>query len=178
MLLGIVFGAAGLGTVDYTLDALDSDAFCLSCHELQENIGIEYATTIHARNATGIYVTCADCHVPSSLGPKLVRKTEGLRELYHHILGTIDTPAKFEAHRMEMAQRVWTYMQATDSRECRNCHERGHFDLSAQSEKARGFHEEALSNGQTCIDCHKGVAHSLPQEITPNGAPLVASRAR
>lgn len=175
VLLGVVLGAAGLGTVDYTLDALDTDAFCLSCHELQENIGYEYETTIHARNATGIRATCADCHVPKPLVPKLARKTRGLRELYHHILGTIDTPEKFEAHRMEMAQRVWAEFEATDSRECRNCHQRAQFALAAQTPKARQFHEAALAKEETCIDCHKGVAHTLPKGITPNRKPPVAT---
>lgn len=178
ILLGALLGAVGLGTADFTLHAMDSDAFCLSCHELEENIGVEYRTTIHARNAQGIRVTCADCHVPESLGPKLLRKAQGLRELYHHVLGTIATPEKFEAHRMEMAQRVWTHMEATDSRECRSCHESARFDLAAQSEKAREFHGPALSNGKTCVDCHKGIAHSLPRGITSRAAPPGAEAAR
>ena len=37
-------------------------------------------------------------------------------------------------------------MQASDSRECRNCHA-----LECKIEK-----------GETCIDCHKGLAHHLP----------------
>jgi nitrate/TMAO reductase-like tetraheme cytochrome c subunit len=178
VLLGIVLGATGLASVEYTFHALDSDAFCLSCHELQENIGIVYQTTVHARNATGFVVGCADCHVPKPLGPKLLRKTQGLREFYHHLRGTIDTPAKFEAHRLEMAQRVWTYMESVDSRECRDCHQSGRFDLEAQSERAREFHEAALSKDETCIDCHKGIAHSLPEGITPNGEPPTAESKR
>ncbi len=54
------------------------------------------------------------------------------KELFHKIVGTVNTPEKFEAKRMEMAQRVWASMKATDSRECRNCHENVWMDLSKQ----------------------------------------------
>jgi hypothetical protein len=40
----------------------------------------------------------------------------------HYITGSIDTKEKFEAKRYELAKRVWTYMKANDSRECRHCH--------------------------------------------------------
>ena len=29
------------------------------------------------------------------------------------------------------------------------------------------MHEEAEENGFTCIDCHKGIAHSLPEGYDP-----------
>jgi hypothetical protein len=35
--------------------------------------------------------------------------------------------------------------------------------LLAQSEAAK-IMAEALKNGPTCIDCHKGIAHHLPKE--------------
>ena len=53
-------------------------------------------------------------------------------------------------------------MKATDSRECRNCHNFEYMDFTAQEARSRPRHQEAAIEGKTCIDCHKGVAHELP----------------
>ena len=94
----------------------------------------------------------------------MVRKIVASRELYHKALGTIDTPEKFESHRWVLANRVWDSMKATDSRECRNCHDYENMDLSEQDRTARKKHSRAIDEGKTCIDCHKGIAHDLPDE--------------
>ena len=55
-------------------------------------------------------------------------------------------------------------MKATDSRECRNCHQKVWMDLSAQWGGAQRNHDIAIKNGHlTCIDCHQGIAHKLPE---------------
>ena len=166
--IGVVLGAVGLTAFDFAMHATSTDEFCLSCHELQDNIGYEYEEMSHAKNARGIRVSCSDCHLPKPFVPKMMRKARAVAEIYHHLLGTIGTPEKFEAHRMRMASRVWSDMNETDSRECRDCHRADLWDLAAQSEKTRDFHVSALSKSKTCIDCHKGVAHSLPAGIDPD----------
>ncbi|VTP64886.1 Cytochrome c-type protein NapC [Serratia rubidaea] len=35
-------------------------------------------------------------------------------------------------------------------------------DITAQRPEARLQHPVAIKQGETCIDCHKGVAHILP----------------
>jgi cytochrome c-type protein NapC len=36
-------------------------------------------------------------------------------------------------------------------------------DFTAQSERAADQHSTSLADGEkTCIDCHKGIAHELP----------------
>ena len=147
------------------MHATSTDEFCLSCHELQENIGYEYETMSHAKNSLGFRATCSACHLPKPFVPKMQRKFRAVAEIYHHLLGTIDTPEKFEEHRMRMATRVWADMNQTDSRECRDCHSPDRWDLSLQSEKAQEFHVGPLAKGKTCIDCHKGLAHRLPDGI-------------
>jgi cytochrome c-type protein NapC len=89
------------------------------------------------------------------------------KDVWHEIIGTIDTPEKYEARRWEMASRVWKQMKETDSRECRNCHSFDHMDLSEQSRSARKKHDNAADDGDTCIDCHKGIAHEQPDEPDP-----------
>lgn len=162
---GIIAGAVGLFATNEILHATSTDSFCVSCHELEVNIGVDYRTRSHAVNEYGIRATCADCHIAHAIVPKLIRKAEAVREIYHHVLGTIDTPEKFEAHRMYMATRVWRDMQSNDSRECRSCHDTESWVLSEQSEKAQEFHGTSMTRGKTCIDCHKGVAHVLPEGI-------------
>jgi len=168
---GIVAGIVGLIAFNEMVHATSTDDFCMSCHELEVNIGVDYETRSHALNPRGVRATCADCHIPKPLVPKYMRKARAVAEVYHHIAGTIDTPEKFEAHRMTMANRVWQDMKSNDSRECRGCHDEARWDLANQSERSQEFHASSMTRGKTCIDCHKGVAHVLPagiEEDTPH----------
>ena len=97
----------------------------------------------------------------------MVRKVQASGELWGKLIGTIDTPEKFEARRLELATHVWDLMKSTDSRECRNCHSFEAMDFEAQRPRAWEkmepvVHGTDLSGGTTCIDCHKGIAHKLP----------------
>ncbi len=165
LIVGIVLGVTGVAGFDAAMEATSSDDFCNSCHEIGDNAGREFEGTSHDVNPSGVRASCASCHLPKPFVPKMRRKVHGIYELYHHLLGTIGTPEKYEKHRMRMAMGVWEEFNRTDSRECRDCHSSEKFDRAAQSEKAREFHDNALRKGQTCIDCHKGLAHKLPEGI-------------
>ena len=158
-ILGILFW----GGFNWALEASNTETFCISCHEMRAFIYPEYQETIHYSNRTGVRASCPDCHVPHDYGPKLARKIQATNELYHKIAGTIGTRERFEAERRNMAERVWRSMKATDSRECRNCHEFHHMDFEQQERVSARRHERGFKAGETCIDCHKGVAHHLPQ---------------
>ncbi|CAA7621693.1 NapC/NirT family cytochrome c [Magnetospirillum sp. SS-4] len=159
---GIVLGVVLWGGFNWALEATNTETFCLSCHEMEQNVYREFRGTIHDSNRSGVRATCPDCHVPRPWVYKMIRKIQASNEIWHKILGSIDTREKFEAKRIELATHVWTAMKATDSRECRNCHDFGAFDLTRQTSRARNRHAEAEQQGKTCIDCHKGVAHQLP----------------
>lgn len=76
---------------------------------------------------------------------------------------SINTRRKFLDHRLELAQHEWARLKANDSLECRNCHSAVAMDLSKQTERAATIHTRYLLSRQaTCIDCHKGIAHELP----------------
>jgi len=161
---GGILGVIAYLSFEYTLKATSSDAFCMLCHA--DNIGPEYEGTVHDSNRLGFRVTCAQCHIPEEFGPKIVKKaTAGVNDVFHTILGTISTPEKFEAHRRAMATATWAEMDANDSRECRRCHDSSAWDLSKQREKSQQYHTGSLVKGKTCIDCHKGNAHKLPEGI-------------
>ncbi len=156
MALGIIFW----GGFNWSMEISSQEEFCIGCHEMRDFVYEESKQFVHYSNRSGVRATCADCHQPKQWGPKLLRKIEASREIYHKILGTIDTPEKFEAHRQIMAERVWASMKATDSRECRNCHQAESMDPNAQTRRAWASHEDMKANGETCIDCHKGIAHN------------------
>lgn len=161
----VVAFAAGVifwGGFNWTVEATNTEKFCLSCHEMENFVYQEYRHTIHYQNRTGVRAVCSDCHVPKEWGPKMIRKVQATRELYGKVMGTINTPEKFEAKRLILAEREWKRMKANDSRECRNCHGFEYFDYSVQGRRSNEAHQTGLSQGLTCIDCHKGIAHSLP----------------
>ncbi len=171
-ILGSVIFVAGIifyGVFGVVLEATNSTEFCTSCHSMTTNL-TELKESVHYNNASGVTAGCADCHVPRSLGPKLWAKLMAAKDVFHEILGTINTPEKFEEHRWDMANRVWDKMRATDSRECRECHSLEKMAFEKQIRSARKQHSRTIEQGdKTCIDCHKGIAHREPN---PDG-PLV-----
>jgi cytochrome c-type protein NapC len=166
-------GAAGWISFETVLAATNTEAFCISCHEMKDNVYAEFLGTIHDKNRTGVRATCPDCHVPKAFHHKIRRKVQAtMNELPNHFLGKIDTPEKFEAHRATMAESVWAGMRATDSRECRNCHKLDHMDFEQQDKSAKRKHAATLEKkDKTCIDCHQGIAHKLPAVAEAAAAP-------
>jgi len=170
-LSGIVFW----GGFNWAMELTNTERFCVSCHEMQENVFKEYQHTIHYSNRSGVRATCPDCHVPKEWGPKIVRKIQASNELLHKFLGTIDTPEKFQAKRHRLAESEWARMRANNSQECRNCHNFEYMDLTEQGRRASRTHPVAYQKGMTCIDCHKGIAHQLPPIEQEIGAPKPVS---
>lgn len=157
---GIIFW----GGFNTAMEATNRLEFCIGCHEMRDTVYQEYKTTIHYSNRTGVRAICSDCHVPKDWGHKMLRKIQASQEVWGKLTGYIDTPEKFESHRMELATHEWNRMKATNSIECRNCH---NFDaMSSDKQKESNFkrHMKAKDEGKTCIDCHKGIAHKLPKE--------------
>ena len=157
-----VAGVLFWGAFQTSLELTNTESFCISCHEMEDNVYAEYKNTIHYSNRTGVRATCPDCHVPKEWIHKMIRKIKASNELWHKMLGTIDTREKFEAHRLELAQNVWKTMKETNSRECRNCHDFESMDFTKQGVRGFDNHERGFEAGKTCIDCHKGIAHNLP----------------
>ncbi|WP_312959285.1 cytochrome c3 family protein [Stutzerimonas nitrititolerans] len=158
-LAGIVFW----GGFNTALEATNTEAFCISCHEMEDNVYMEIKETIHYSNRSGVRATCPDCHVPHEWTDKIARKMQASKEVWGKIFGTINTREKFLGMRRELAEHEWARLKANDSLECRNCHDYDSMDFTRQSPRAARFHSSALGSGDaTCIDCHKGIAHRLP----------------
>jgi len=158
-LAGMVFW----GAFNWSLELTNTESFCTSCHAMREYLYKEYKQTIHYANRTGVRASCPDCHVPREWVHKVIRKVRATNELFHWMAGSIDSREKFEAKRPELAQHVWTAMKETDSRECRNCHGIDFMTEETQTVRASLMHSLAVDWGKTCIDCHKGISHTLPK---------------
>ena len=163
LMVGFVSGIVFWGGFNTALEATNTEKFCISCHEMRDNVYEEYKQTIHYSNRTGVRATCPDCHVPKEWTHKMVRKVQASAELWGKLVGTIDTKEKFEANRLRLAEHEWARMKAVDSRECRNCHSFESMDTEKQKVRGAKMHKIALEDKQTCIDCHKGIAHRKPK---------------
>jgi nitrate/TMAO reductase-like tetraheme cytochrome c subunit len=159
--LGAILAVAALGTFGAVAESTSGTEFCISCHEMKQNFD-EYAKTVHYKNREGVQAQCSDCHVPKSFAPKMMAKVVAVKDVVHHVLGTIGTPEKYAAHKLDMAQRVWAKMEANGSAQCRSCHNFQAMDFDQQGRRSRMKHEASMQDGKTCISCHKGIAHSLP----------------
>lgn len=164
ILIGVVIGWLTLGGTQAVLHATSTQEFCVSCHTMDTPLK-EYQGSVHFSNAKGIRAECADCHIPThTTFDYLWAKVRASKDVYHQfVTGKIDTDENYELHRLAMAESVWEQLRANDSATCRACHTYDAMELYDQASGARNMHISAQKEGQTCIDCHKGVAHIAPQ---------------
>lgn len=160
LVVGFISGIISWVGFNYGLAQTNTEKFCVSCHS--NDVWQEYVHTAHYQNRTGVKATCPDCHVPHEFGPKIWRKIVAAREVFAWHMGWTSTIEKFNARRLHMAEREWARMKANNSQECRNCHNFDNMDFSQQKGVAAKMHALAIKEGKTCIDCHKGIAHDLP----------------
>ena len=164
---GFIAGIVFWGGFNTALEVTNTETFCTGCHEMRENVFAELQPTIHYSNRSGVRATCPDCHVPHNWTDKIARKTQASKEVWGKIFGTISTREKFLEKRLELAQHEWTRLKTNNSLECRNCHNLSSMDFTRQSKRAMQMHSTELASGaKTCIDCHKGIAHRLPDVKT------------
>ncbi|WP_316858900.1 NapC/NirT family cytochrome c [uncultured Cohaesibacter sp.] len=159
--VGVVGGIIFWGALHTAIEATNSLKFCTFCHEMSTPYE-EYKQSIHYSNASGVRAICTDCHVPREWGPKMVTKAIALKDVWYKMTGKLATPELYEKHRADLAKVVWAKMEATDSRECRNCHSFEAMDFHAQRPESAKQMQIAAENGETCISCHKGIAHKMP----------------
>jgi cytochrome c-type protein NapC len=167
---GFIAGIIFWGGFNTVLEATNTETFCISCHEMSDNVFQELKPTIHYSNRSGVRATCPDCHVPHKWTDKIARKMQASKEVWGKIFGTINTREKFLNKRLHLAQNEWHRLKANNSLECRNCHNLDFMDYTRQSKRAQDAHSSQLESGEkTCIDCHKGIAHQLPDTAGVEG---------
>lgn len=164
LLVGFFGGIFFWGGFHTAMEATNTLEFCVGCHTMADTSFKEYKETAHYANRSGVRAVCSDCHVPRDWAHKVAAKIGASSDVYHELMGSVNTPAKFEARRMQMAQHQWDKMKASDSRECRNCHSFDAMSKDVQKQSVFNKHMAARQSGKTCIDCHKGIAHQLPKD--------------
>ncbi|AHG81757.1 Cytochrome c-type protein TorY [Bibersteinia trehalosi USDA-ARS-USMARC-188] len=172
-ILGLVgLGAALFGGTQYAMHKTSTTEFCVSCHSMSHPKE-EWEGSVHFANRKGIRAECQDCHIPHEGIDYLKTKVFAVKDLWHtYVTNKLPDQEAFEAHRLEMAQKVWDDMKANDSATCRSCHSFDAMVLSEQKEAAQKMHKLAMETNQTCIDCHKGIAHFMPEVEVDSAAAL------
>lgn len=160
-LSGAVIASVFWGGFTVATAAMHSDAFCLSCHEMSYPAA-EYEHSAHFMNAAGVRAGCGDCHVPTGFIPLSLHMVASLRNIWGHLTGVIDTPAKFEAHRLAMARSTWAEMEADGASGCRTCHSYQAMNFSAMSAGSAAAMHPAVAANVNCVTCHRGFVHRLP----------------
>jgi nitrate/TMAO reductase-like tetraheme cytochrome c subunit len=160
LVMGFAAGAVAIIGTQVMVHVTGTNEFCGgACHSMQW-VANEHRQSAHGANSKGLGATCHDCHIPNHYPALLWYKAKaGTKDIIGEIRGVISTEAKFKAARQEMAQHVWDEYKDNDSRACRTCHQFTKEVLARQNE----WHAAQIREGKaTCIDCHKGVAHTAP----------------
>ncbi len=163
-IVGVLIALAGVFSFHETLEYTSSTKFCVSCHSMQENYK-EYKLSLHFKNAYGVRAQCQQCHIPEKDPIAFMKaKLGGVTDIYNEfVTGRINTPEKFEANRLRLAEQVWTMMRETNSATCKSCHSYAAMNASEQTPAAAAAMKVAAEKDMNCIDCHKGIVHELPQ---------------
>ncbi|WP_040977498.1 NapC/NirT family cytochrome c [Necropsobacter massiliensis] len=163
----MLIGAGLWGGAQYAMKTTNATEFCVSCHSMSYPKQ-EWEGSVHFSNRKGIRAQCADCHVPSQGWHYFKAKLLAVKDVWYEWQGKISEQDDFEKHRAQMAQTVWAQMKATDSAACKSCHDPDAMILSEQSQAAQKMHKLASETNQTCIDCHKGLVHFMPDTQADN----------
>jgi trimethylamine-N-oxide reductase cytochrome c-type subunit TorC len=162
VLVGIGIAVSGIFAVHKGFEHASTNEFCVGCHTMQQNYE-EYTQSVHFKNASGVRADCVDCHQPKDLVGMIETKLMASKDVYNQfITKKIDTPEKFEEHRLELAQMVWKRMEKQNSSTCKSCHNYSAMDHAKQSPEAAAAMTDAAAKDMNCIECHKGIAHELP----------------
>jgi nitrate/TMAO reductase-like tetraheme cytochrome c subunit len=158
--VGFIVGAVAIIGTQVMVHVTGTNEFCGgACHSMQW-VAAEHKASTHGTNAKGLGATCHDCHIPRHYPELLWYKAKaGVKDVIGEMRGVISTEEKFKAERERMAQHVWDEYRGNDSRACRGCHQFTPEVLAKQKD----FHAATIREGKmTCIECHKGVAHTAP----------------
>lgn len=165
LILGLVIGAGSVIGTQVMVTSTGTNEFCgTACHSMQW-VYTEYKGSGHYVNRTGVQANCHDCHIPHSYPQHLWHKAKaGIKDAIGELRGVISTEEKFKERRLDLAKIVWAGFRETDSANCRICHAMSPEILAKQKPFAQKLHANRAAEKQTCIDCHKGVAHTAPDE--------------
>jgi len=164
LVIGLLIGAGGVIATQVMVAATGTNEFCGSaCHSM-EWVANEYRQSGHFANRTGVRANCHDCHIPHQYPALLFYKAKaGIKDAIGEMTGVISTEEKFKKERARMAKEVWAEFKENNSENCRTCHQFNKDIVAKQKDFVQPMHEQFLAGAMTCIDCHKGIAHTAPE---------------
>jgi cytochrome c-type protein NapC len=160
----IVSAVAGAGAIiasTFINQFTATDRFCTSCHTMAAVATDPHAlNSAHERNAAGIGVSCADCHIPATnwFTETYVHGTSAIRDMYAEFTHDYSKPGVWNARRKELAKKEREQMRANDSFSCRRCHDAA--AIRPASEAGRAAHAMLADSGRTCVQCHANLVHA------------------
>jgi len=165
VIVGVLIGAAGIVGTQIMVSVTGSNEFCGgACHSMQW-VAQEYRGSVHYANRTGVRAGCHDCHIPHDYPQLLWYKAKaGAHDVIAEARGIISTEEKFKKERLRLAKGVWAEYKENNSANCQHCHQFSADVVAKQKDFVRPMHEQFLAKAATCTDCHKGIAHTAPDE--------------
>lgn len=165
---GVVIGLAIFGTWTSVIEHTNHTEFCITCHIMKDSVYQEYTHSAHFSNKFGVQVGCPDCHVPQySWIDEALAKVGTAGEIYAWLFEGMNTGEALKKDRPRLAQHVWAKFAETNARECRHCHQYERMVTDEQKPSARVSHLDAAKKNENCVECHKGITHTLVQTAAP-----------
>ena len=113
-------------------------------------------------------------HLPIPIAMSMLLTGESMSAedaLKFHLINEIVEPEHLMERALEIAGKIAAMPPLAVSVEMEAFYRS--MDLSRQESRSADMHEEALEadseNRATCIDCHKGIAHRVPEGFEPEG---------
>ena len=141
---------------------------CLQCHE-NDKVH-DWPTALHQRND----LTCATCHdlhvvdqavlnPETQAGVCTVCHKVQEKGIHHLAEKKADNPTCATCHDPHADPSPVVKLLANRSEGCASCHDfRAMQKSPSVSNRAKQYHLSMAKKDQTCVDCHRGVAHSPP----------------
>ena len=160
-------GSRALLSMSFSQDtpARDKNTACLNCHS-DDTGRTHWKDSPH--NLADI--ACVDCHgVHAEDDPVMSLASQSgvchdCHEDNSQVALTEQTPQVVE-HSEISCSDCHNSHAGLDEMLCVDCHQQNEAALALQSPKAMGFHKAGENNNISCVSCHRGVAHGLPDQI-------------
>ena len=129
---------------------------------MHDNLLPELQKTVHWNNCTGVRARCPDCHVPHDFTGTRWRARCRRAARCSASSSAPSTPAKVQSTASAGAARVEALRgQRLEGMPCLP-RLQGH-ELRQDASGIAGGDAQGAERNQSCVDCHKGVAHQLPE---------------
>lgn len=141
----------------------EQNGACLECHE--DIDAAQWGKSSHGAEN----VICSGCHQIHQPRDALLEKStqaQACASCHEGILGEAQrsSPHPVAAAEVSCADCHNPHEPMSDA-SCVACHGMGAEDLAKQSPRAREFHTNAQRKRVACGECHKGLAHGLPEGV-------------